>query len=135
MGNRKRAKRTALLEKSGAHCFYCSCPVFLRERHEPTGWRPQPDDMTLDHLKPKSNGGADDLENLVIACRGCNEEKADRAWPGWQPGSAPKNRGRKRRRGQHYVPIPQSVWDSVLMLSNGTFAKVNSGRPRMIRTE
>lgn len=33
---------------------------------------------TLDHAIPVSRGGTDDLSNLVLACRPCNEAKADR---------------------------------------------------------
>ena len=36
--------------------------------------------LTADHLVPKSVGGADTPENIVPACRHCNETKADREW-------------------------------------------------------
>jgi len=34
-------------------------------------------DLTLDHVLPKSKGGEDSWENLVTACKRCNNEKAD----------------------------------------------------------
>jgi 5-methylcytosine-specific restriction endonuclease McrA len=35
-------------------------------------------DLTLDHVVPKSRGGADSWENLVTACNKCNVEKGNR---------------------------------------------------------
>ena len=36
--------------------------------------------LTLDHFQPRSQGGSDELENLVYACHACNEFKSD-FWP------------------------------------------------------
>lgn len=33
--------------------------------------------MTVDHVFPKSKGGANDLENLVTACERCNNMKGE----------------------------------------------------------
>jgi len=33
--------------------------------------------VTLDHVWPKSKGGPDSVDNLVIACARCNNKKAD----------------------------------------------------------
>ncbi len=33
------------------------------------------DDMTLDHIVPLNLGGADELENIQIACYACNQLK------------------------------------------------------------
>ncbi|MCC5908179.1 MAG: HNH endonuclease [Balneolaceae bacterium] len=35
-------------------------------------------DLTLDHVLPKSRGGADSWENLVTACNTCNVKKGNR---------------------------------------------------------
>lgn len=34
--------------------------------------------LTLDHVTPRSRGGGSTWENLVAACYGCNNKKADR---------------------------------------------------------
>lgn len=34
--------------------------------------------LTLDHVMPRSRGGADSWQNLVSACQFCNRKKADR---------------------------------------------------------
>lgn len=45
-------------------CFYC--------KRELT-WKT----ITLDHVIPKSRGGPDTVDNLVIACARCNNKKGD----------------------------------------------------------
>jgi 5-methylcytosine-specific restriction endonuclease McrA len=35
-------------------------------------------ELTLDHVTPRSRGGASSWENLVACCRGCNNRKGDR---------------------------------------------------------
>ena len=35
--------------------------------------------LTIDHVIPKARGGADKWENLVTACRPCNQKKSDRS--------------------------------------------------------
>ncbi|HCB34739.1 MAG TPA: HNH endonuclease [Acidimicrobiaceae bacterium] len=37
----------------------------------------------VDHIKPVTAGGSDDLDNLQAACGPCNKEKGD-TWP-WPP--------------------------------------------------
>jgi len=34
-------------------------------------------DLTLDHVNPQAKGGGNTWDNLVTACRNCNQEKAD----------------------------------------------------------
>lgn len=45
-------------------CEYCHSPE-----------RSSSDTFTIDHLIPKSFGGSDELENLALACRRCNERR------------------------------------------------------------
>jgi 5-methylcytosine-specific restriction endonuclease McrA len=49
--------------------------VFIRDNHtcQYCGLRTR--DLTLDHVIPRSKGGAHSWENLVSACRGCNHKK------------------------------------------------------------
>lgn len=56
-----------LMKDSDGKCFYCKKQMkkgVWNEQHD--------DDMTVDHLIPKSQGGEDTKENLVICCRNCN---------------------------------------------------------------
>jgi hypothetical protein len=34
-------------------------------------------ELTVDHFRPSSRGGTDDLENMVYCCHACNEYKGD----------------------------------------------------------
>ncbi|MER2512626.1 MAG: HNH endonuclease [Nitrosomonas ureae] len=35
-------------------------------------------DLTLDHVLPRSRGGRSEWENMVVACRTCNQKKGNR---------------------------------------------------------
>jgi 5-methylcytosine-specific restriction endonuclease McrA len=43
--------------------------------------------LTLDHLKPKSRGGSNSLENLRLACFPCNNSRGNSLYPPQQPRS------------------------------------------------
>lgn len=53
--------------------------VFKRDRLtcQYCGRQPGRDELTLDHVLPKSRGGATSWENCVLACVECNRRKAD----------------------------------------------------------
>lgn len=59
-----RKKRLRLMEERGNRCEYCGRWVRKGE-------------LTLDHIIPKSKGGTNADDNLLLACRTCNEGKAD----------------------------------------------------------
>lgn len=51
-------------KRDGARCAYCGIDLKLN-------------DVTLDHVHPKSKGGTDSWTNIVAACVSCNSKKAD----------------------------------------------------------
>jgi 5-methylcytosine-specific restriction endonuclease McrA len=66
-------------------CQYCSS-------------QPGSEELTIDHVQPRSRGGTSTWENCVLACTDCNKRKADRTpleaqmplrkmpvRPAWQP--------------------------------------------------
>jgi len=55
--------RKNLLHRDGYTCQYCGYSGDL---------------MTLDHIIPRSRGGQDTWENIVIACHRCNVKKGNR---------------------------------------------------------
>ena len=59
-----------LFERYGYKCFYCSV-----ELTRGVQWRPQPDNLTIDHLTPLSKGGGNSIRNIVPSCRACNALK------------------------------------------------------------
>ena len=54
--------------------------LFLRDAHlcMYCGQQHKPRELTRDHVRPMSRGGADKWSNVVTACRGCNTRKGNR---------------------------------------------------------
>jgi len=54
--------------------------LMLRDEHQCQycGRRPGHRDLNLDHVMPRSRGGKDSWENLVVSCRTCNLRKGRR---------------------------------------------------------
>jgi 5-methylcytosine-specific restriction endonuclease McrA len=73
------------------HVTFSKRNVFKRDRLtcQYCGIQPGRDELTLDHVTPKSRGGATSWENCVLACLECNRRKADRT---------PEQAGMKLRR-------------------------------------
>ncbi len=61
--------RRALFARDGGRCVYCSAPA-----------------ASIDHVLPRSRGGAHAWENVVSACHKCNHAKADKTLKelGWK---------------------------------------------------
>ena len=60
-----RFSRRNIFERDKNTCQYC-------------GKRTPKADLTIDHVIPRSRGGYDAWENLVLACMACNVKKANR---------------------------------------------------------
>ena len=41
------------------------------------------EDITIDHVIPRSKGGMDTIENMVSCCETCNHDKAHTPWEEW----------------------------------------------------
>lgn len=61
---RLKLSRREVFSRDGFVCQYCG---------------KQTKDLTLDHVVPKSRGGAHTWENLVSACKGCNHRKGGKS--------------------------------------------------------
>jgi hypothetical protein len=67
---KRKQRLLAEAQAKGWQCFFCGCGLeFVRSG--------QPNSVTIDHLWPRSMGGKSEGPNLVVACRSCNEAKAD----------------------------------------------------------
>jgi len=55
----KRMFRESIKARDGHKCVYCGSS----------------ENLTVDHVRPKSKGGTDTADNLVTACRPCNQAK------------------------------------------------------------
>lgn len=59
------SKKSKIFQRDSYKCIYC-------------GYAGSRDELTLDHVLPKSRGGDDTPFNLVTACYKCNNRKGDR---------------------------------------------------------
>ena len=55
--------KRAVRERANYLCEYCHSSERLSASR-----------FTIDHITPRSLGGSDELENLALACRRCNEQ-------------------------------------------------------------
>jgi 5-methylcytosine-specific restriction endonuclease McrA len=55
-------KRNGIFERDGFRCVYCGGQFIA-------------DELTLDHVQPRTRGGDSSEGNLVTACRACNTLK------------------------------------------------------------
>ena len=51
-------------QRANCRCEYCHYPELLSSAP-----------LSIDHIQPQSLGGSDDLDNLALACRRCNERR------------------------------------------------------------
>lgn len=58
-----KTERQEIYNKCLGHCAYCGQPLEYK-------------DMQADHIVPLYNGGKDELDNMLPACRSCNHYKA-----------------------------------------------------------
>lgn len=58
-----KAERKEVYDKCKGHCAYCGCELALN-------------DMQVDHIVPIAQEGADELSNMLPACRSCNHYKS-----------------------------------------------------------
>ncbi|MCY7274406.1 MAG: HNH endonuclease [Phormidesmis sp. CAN_BIN44] len=52
----------------GSQCWWCRCYLPSEK-------------LTLDHLRPRSRGGSNSLENLRLACLSCNRSRGNSPYP------------------------------------------------------
>ena len=58
-----KADRIQIYDKCNRRCAYCGCDLEYK-------------DMQVDHAKSLRCGGADEMSNMLPACRSCNHYKA-----------------------------------------------------------
>lgn len=98
--------------------------VFLRDKFM-CQYCGSPEDLTFDHVLPRSKGGLTTWDNVVAACSACNMRKADKLpsealmWPArkpFQPSVSDLNQNGRRFPPNHLHEswLDYLYWDSVL---------------------
>ena len=64
----KRIWRRKIKEEWDYECAYCGNDN---------------DDLTIDHVIPRSKGGSDFTRNVVCCCKTCNQNKGQSPWEEW----------------------------------------------------
>jgi hypothetical protein len=59
--------RHSIKEKWNHKCAYCGSD----------------ENITLDHITPRSKGGSDKITNVLCACNSCNRSKGHEKWYDW----------------------------------------------------
>ncbi|MGJ7040442.1 HNH endonuclease [Shinella sp. BE166] len=75
-GPQKRAVAALLFVLQGGRCCYCR--KFLR-----LSYAPQPnrhDAATIEHLRRRADGGRNNIDNLALACKQCNDGRGVIDW-------------------------------------------------------
>ena len=63
----KRKWRQSIKEEWDYQCAYCGSE----------------ENLTLDHITPRSKGGSDRVTNVLCACKECNTSKGHQMWSDW----------------------------------------------------
>lgn len=66
MKNKYRRYKDIIMAKTEHRCAYCGKKLHYK-------------DCTIDHVHPRSQGGSDDLDNLVACCFFCNQAKGNKS--------------------------------------------------------
>lgn len=82
-------KRRAVLRRDGPGCHWCGA------EYAPT----------LDHVIPRSMGGSDKIENLVLACEDCNQARGGIHGAGsFKPGEPSRKKTKNDEHVRAYLP-------------------------------
>jgi len=69
---REHRKRVEIYNKTGGRCYFCGRELEINPLY------PTDNEMTIDHLIPRSKGGSNKYANKVPACKYCNNLKSNR---------------------------------------------------------
>lgn len=64
----KKNLRREIIKRDGQTCYYCGRTGTKRKDADGKPWH-------IDHMLPRSRGGQDEYDNLVLSCAVCNMEK------------------------------------------------------------
>lgn len=66
--------REAVIRRDGIDCYICG-RLCVRHRGHDQGQQRPANELTIDPVTPRAKGGKNDIANLRVCCRECNESK------------------------------------------------------------
>ncbi len=103
---------------------FCRRNIWRRDhkRCQYCGEEPANDDVTIDHIVPKSKGGLSIFENCVLSCTACNLKKANRTL---QQAGMKLRRTKRLSSGQwhtvYYITPKRPIWNPLYALKRKSF--------------
>ncbi|MBM4043943.1 MAG: HNH endonuclease [Planctomycetes bacterium] len=86
--------------------------------------------LTVDHFRPRSQGGTDSLDNLLYCCGPCNQYKLD-YWP-TDPGSPRLWNPRHEPAGEHFVELEDGTLHPLTSVGAFTLRRLRLNRPPLV---
>ncbi|MEM7532517.1 MAG: HNH endonuclease signature motif containing protein [Chloroflexota bacterium] len=87
-------------------------------------------ELTIDHYRPQTKGGGDELDNLIYSCLRCNQQKSN-YWPSkggdiflWNPRQDPAH--------QHFLLREDAVLHPLTDIGAFTISRLRLNRPLLI---
>ena len=98
-----------IYQKTNGLCFYCGTPIY--PVYIPSAGRELWAGFQRDHIIPRSQGGTNDIENIVPACTRCNGLKCDLSIEGF----------RELAKNNSIVALRSCYWQSPIINDEGLF--------------
>ena len=70
-----KTKRDFVINRDGARCQMCGIKVITAAENEKDYFKEN--FCNIDHIKPRSKGGTNSVDNIRVLCRKCNSKKSD----------------------------------------------------------
>jgi hypothetical protein len=86
--------------------------------------------LTVDHYRPQSKGGSDDLDNLIYCCFRCNTYKGD-YWPEL-PDALPLWHPRRDPREVHLLELADGRLHPITPIGEVTLRQLRLNRPELV---
>ena len=64
--------RHMVIARDGKRCRYCGVVVYEGRRKKSLGKKTM---LVIDHVYPRNRGGTNNINNLVVACKACDDRK------------------------------------------------------------
>lgn len=87
-------------------------------------------ELTIDHYRPKTKGGTDDLNNLLYCCNRCNQYKAD-YWPA-QPDALTLWHPRQDSFETHFLRLADGTLHPLTAIGTFTLQRLRLNRPPLV---